>query len=277
MEERVIAFVYSQKEKGLAFATVRQRLAAIRHLYDMNRKTWNWKYIIKSSLGKSEGGKRDRAYRHDELSRMMEVGDLRSTAIVTIASSSGMGEAALAPLNFEHIEEMITPLERVYRFVVYAGTSEEYVTFRTPEAAKALDNYQEYRERYAEAIIPSSPLFRNDFNKRNADSIKNVKRLTDPGIRDIIYNLGLVFGVRHKVKLENGASGSSIRHEIKITRGMKKFASTNMGRAGVNPIYRSYLLSHKKGHKVLGADQLDMVYDKPEDSIVWFGSLKRLG
>lgn len=269
MEDRVMAFIKAQQEKGLAHATIRQRLAALRHFYDMNRITLNWKFIIKKGLGRGTPPKRDRAYKHSEIAALIEGAKFRDAALILVASSTGIREGAIADLNFSHIREITTLYGKAYRFVVYEGTNDEYITFCTPEAAKALDTYREYRQRYEEVISLTSPLFRNDFNKRLLASVQNVKRLTDLGIRDIVYSLAVSAGIRNPVKIGNNKDVEkigSIRHEVKIFHGMKKFATTNMIRAKVESTYREFMLSHIKGRKELKVGELEMIYDRPEDS-----------
>jgi hypothetical protein len=235
----------------------------------MNRVTLNWKFIIKKGLGSGTPQKRDLAYKHSEIAALIEGAKFRDAALYLVASSTGIREGAISSLNFHHIKEITTSCGKIYRFVVYEGSNDEYLTFCTPEAAKAVDTYREYRQRYGEMITPQSPLFRNDFNKRLISSVQNVKRLTDLGIRDIVYSLAVSAGIRNPVKIGNNNDVEkigAIRHEVKIFHGMKKFATTNMIRAKVESTYREFMLSHIKGRKEMKVGELEMIYDRPEDS-----------
>ncbi len=269
MEDRIMAFIKAQQEKGLAHATVRQRLAALRHFYDMNRITLNWKLSIKKGLGRGTPPKRDRAYKHAEIAAMIEGAKFRDTALILTACSTGIREGAISSLNFSHIRELDTTYGKVYRFIVCEHSSEEYITFCTPEATKAIDTYREYRQRYGEKITPESPLFRNDFNKRLIASVTTVKRLTDLGIRDIVYGLAVSAGIRNPIRVSDKRAVEKIgviRHEAKIFHRFKKFATTNMIRGKVESTYREFMLSHIRGRQEMKVGELEMIYDRPEDS-----------
>ena len=57
----------------------------------------------------------------------------------------------------------ITNYENCKRVVCYTDDTEEYVTFMTPEASKAFDDYLEERQQDNEKLTPSSPAFRKDY------------------------------------------------------------------------------------------------------------------
>jgi hypothetical protein len=71
-------------------------------------------------------------------------------------------------------------MQVLYQITVYAGYEEEYICFTTPEAAKAIDEYLAYRERASEALIPNSPLFREQFDVNDLEQIRRkAKRITE--------------------------------------------------------------------------------------------------
>jgi hypothetical protein len=53
----------------------------------------------------------------------------------------------------------------MYQISVYAGTPSQYMTFCTPEYAKAIDDYLDYRTRCGEKLTPESPLIREQFDR----------------------------------------------------------------------------------------------------------------
>jgi hypothetical protein len=58
---------------------------------------------------------------------------------------------------------------------VYAGFPKwEHFTFTTPEAATALQNYFDYRQRYGERLDAESPVIREQFD------IKDIMAATRP-------------------------------------------------------------------------------------------------
>lgn len=116
IEDRIMSFIKDQQSKGIAFATIRQRLSGLRHFYDVNRVVINWKFLIKKGLGPGNTPKRDRAYKHSELAAMTAGAKIRDTAIVLTFASTGIREAAMSPLNFSHITEVMTTFGKIYRF-----------------------------------------------------------------------------------------------------------------------------------------------------------------
>jgi hypothetical protein len=56
------------------------------------------------------------------------------------------------------------PEYNLYKLIIYEGTDDEYFCFTTPEAAAAIDNYLQYRQRHGEKLTPDSYLFREQFN-----------------------------------------------------------------------------------------------------------------
>ena len=75
---------------------------------------------------------------------MLEKADQRGRVTILLMSSAGIRVGALPSLkirNLEKIEEY-----QLYKITVYEGEDEEYITFCTPECAKEIDSYLEYRE-----------------------------------------------------------------------------------------------------------------------------------
>jgi hypothetical protein len=52
----------------------------------------------------------------------------------------------------------------LYKITVYENEDEEYITFCTPECAKVIDSYLEFRQRHGERIKEDSPLIREEFD-----------------------------------------------------------------------------------------------------------------
>jgi len=134
---------------------VKATIYALFHFYAMNRVILNEK-IIKKLLpeGDSRGG--GQAYSDEDVRKIILAVDQtrikrhkrwyvrkpRARAIVHVFASSGMRLAGLVELKLQDIE----PIEDCYKIAVYAGTRDEYTTFITPEARKALDEYLAVRK-----------------------------------------------------------------------------------------------------------------------------------
>jgi site-specific recombinase XerD len=271
LEDQIMDFIADQKEKRLSYATIRQRVAAIKHFYEMNRKPLSWKIITKT-IGKPSS-KKDRGYTHEEIRRMLDVSKLREQAAILLMSSAGLRIGAFHwkdDMGREHylLLKHLIKMEKygLYKIVVYEGSEEEYVTFCTPEAATAIDRYLEFRSILGEKLMSESPLLRIEFDKRDPNQIAHAEPLNAIGLRRALDEVLIASGVKNRIKLGNGDKAGAIRHETKIAHAMKKFAATNMVRAKVEATYREYLLSHKRGRREMKVDQLEMIYDRPEES-----------
>ena len=95
-------------------------------------------------------------------------------------ASSGMRIGALPHLIFGHLERR----GGLYKINVYKGQKGkgQSYTLSTPEAAKAIDTYLQFRERCGEKITPSSPLFRKEFDIDFHESAKKQGRTQRPFI-----------------------------------------------------------------------------------------------
>src|SRR4029079_11263025 len=88
--------------------------------------------------------KKDRAYFHEEISKMLEIADERMRAVILLLASSGIRVGALPLLKLQNLKEN--------RLTVYETFNEEYLTFITPECKKAVDSYLDMRSRYGEEL-----------------------------------------------------------------------------------------------------------------------------
>ena len=99
---------------------------------------------------------------------MLEFCDERVRAIILFLASTGVRIRAIIELKLEDLTSI--PEYDLHQVRVYAAAKERYFTFTTPEASKALDTYLNYRETCGEKLKPTSPLFRDQFNRNDPDS-----------------------------------------------------------------------------------------------------------
>jgi hypothetical protein len=134
--------------------------------------------------------------------------------------------------------------------------------FITPEASKALNTYLGYRERYGETLTPKSPLFRDQFDRNDPDSIHNVKplklRAVERLIARTIEKSGLTT-VERQTELQHNEHGR-IRKEVRLTAGFRKFFDTQLIYANVRPAIKELFMGHSIG--------LDDNYFKPSENDV---------
>ena len=99
--------------------------------------TLNWKKISKV-LSEYKRVANDRPYTREEIKKMLERTDQRDRIIILLMCSLGRRQGAIHSLKLGHLEKM---QQDVYKIVVYKNHSEEYITFCSPECAKAIDDY----------------------------------------------------------------------------------------------------------------------------------------
>jgi integrase len=254
IQHKIIDYVLDLKNKGLSAASIAHYVGAIMHFYAMNDVTLNRKRIgrfIPEHIRKQK----DRAYTTQEISRLLEFCDLRDRSIVLLFASTGMRIGAVPPLKLEHL----TKIQKygLYKFTVYAGYKEEYVTFCTPECAKAIDSYLQYRERCGEILTEKSPLFREQFDITDLEQIrKKAKNITINAIVMSLKKRLHLANITEIEQLKEGEHSSQKRKKIMRTHGFRKFVNTTMVNAEINTTIRRKLI----GHSV----KLDESYYRPQ-------------
>jgi len=83
----------------------------------------------------------------------------RTKALILFLASTGCRVGVIPDLKLKHI----TNLEDCKQVLCYANDKEEYVTFMTPEASKAFDDYLEERQQDQEKLTGESPAFRKSY------------------------------------------------------------------------------------------------------------------
>ena len=125
-------------------------MASLRHLYNMNDVLLNWKKLSKFRFimeePNADSQKKDRAYTHEDIQKMLSVASTKMKAMILLLASSGMRVGAVPPLKCRHLMNVQSSEQmEVKQIRVYEGSKEEYITFCTPEAAKAINDYFQFR------------------------------------------------------------------------------------------------------------------------------------
>jgi integrase len=147
----------------LSFQYKNQILCSIKHACEMNDVLLNWpkikKFNKREKTDNSINGK-DRAYTHEEIQQILEYADERAKCAFTLLASTGCRIGALPSMKIGDLER----IENLYKISVYSGDNEEYFTFCTPECAKQIDSYLQYREKRGETINQNSHLLVRKFS-----------------------------------------------------------------------------------------------------------------
>jgi hypothetical protein len=72
IEDSLMEFIQWQKEGGVGAGLIRVRMAAIKKFYKRNRVSLDWDLILET-IGKPKKLKKDRAYMHEELRKMLAI------------------------------------------------------------------------------------------------------------------------------------------------------------------------------------------------------------
>ena len=154
--------------------------ATLKHACEINDIVLNWKKIkkfINSEKTGNETNGRDRGYEHEEIQRILEFSDQRLKTAFLILSSTGIRIGALRTLRVGDLEK----IDDIYKVRVYSGDKEEYATFCTPECAKEIDTYIDFRKRHGEIITDDSFLFVKKFDVNRG--LTTGKQFSENGIR----------------------------------------------------------------------------------------------
>jgi integrase len=168
---------------SLRYATRSQYLAAIMTFYDLNEVILNKRKIYRY-LGEEEKPIENRGYTTQEIAKMLEFCDERVKALILFLASTGVRIRAIVDLKLEDLTSI--PNHDIYKVKVYSDSKQSYSSFTTPEASKAINTYLNYREIYGEKLTPKSPVFRDQFDRNDPDSIHNFKPLKLRAIERLI-------------------------------------------------------------------------------------------
>lgn len=175
-------------KKIVSANTINLPIAAVKAFLDCNDIELRWSKIkrLKPARVKKTGGE---AWLTDEINKMSSfTSELRTKTLIHFIASSGIRIGALDDLKMKHIAQ----IEDCKSILVYEGTTEEYVTFLTPEASSMFDNYIQKRESDGEKISPESPVFRSTYQLGYA----KVKPSNSNALKEIIRTLILKSGLR---------------------------------------------------------------------------------
>lgn len=235
---------YLKEERGLAAGSRSGATAAIKHFYSMNDIELNW-YQISKFIGKDDTIAQDRPYTHEQIAKVLSVCDLKYRAIVLLMCSSAARVGAIHELQYRDLVKMKG--HNIFKVIVYRATREEYYSFTTPEAYKAVNDYLSFRERSGEIFTDKSPLFRLDFDPLDIEQVKNAKPLSLHSIKSRIRKLLIKANVVTEQKYSEENQIGRRRNDVRMSHGFRKFAATEMGRARINIEIREFLLGHKQG------------------------------
>ena len=157
IEHNIIEFIVDMKAKGKGDSAIHNYTAAVLAFYKINDIVLDVTRINKF-IPAQKKVKKDRAYTHEEISKLLETADERMRVIILLMASSGIRVGALPLLRLRNLDNQNS------KVTVYENDREEYIAFITPECKKAIDSYLDFRSRYGEKVDKSSFLLREQFD-----------------------------------------------------------------------------------------------------------------
>jgi integrase len=252
--------IHLKTDKKTSPSTIMTYSAAIAHFYEMNDVVINWRKL-KKFKGKMRKVVEDVPYTRQQIKSLLDKATLRDRCIILLMASAGLRRGAIPGLRLKDLQKITQYY--LYKIIVYKKDQEQYITYCTPECAKLLDEYLDWRSRLGEILEPDSPLFRKEFDTTLHMQIIRPKRITVMTIDLVISRLLDRTGVRPRTHTIR------IKTNLMQCHGFRKFFDTQCINHNINPLYCEYLMGHKSG--------LIKSYFKPTDSELLEGNDKALG
>jgi len=232
----IIKYLVSQKISSQYKVVI---MATIKHACEMNDVILNWKKLkkfIKSEKTDNEINGKDRGYTHEEIQKILEFSDQRLKTAFLVLASTGIRIGALQSIGIGDLER----IDNLYKITVYRGDREEYFTFTTPECAREIDSYLEFRERRGEKITQDSYLLVKKFGLTTEVKGQPFKgRALWAILEDCISSNSGLREIDHINPFK--------RKQIPIFHGFRKFFTKQLVDSKLNPEIREMLLGHKIG------------------------------
>jgi len=182
---------------------------------------------------------RDRSPTPEELSRILDIADLRQKVIVSMLALGAFREGTLAQLKYHHIqkdlEEGMIPIHVHVEAEITKGKYGDYDTFIGAEAAEYLKIYMELRKRGSpdkrnppETLTGESPLIRDETSH-------TPRSIGSKQVRKIVHQLYVKAGL---LKQPRGRM-----YELRV-HSLRKYFKTQMLALGVQPDYVDYMMGH---------------------------------
>lgn len=240
IEQMIIGYIESLRDKGKARNTIALQVAAILHFFVVMNDVPLNKRKITRFIPPDESTRKDKAYRVEDIGAILESCDERTRVMVLLMASTAMRLGAVPELRVGDLTPV--PEYNLYKIDVYSQSpvSDRYFSYCTPECKVAIDTYLDYRRRLHETITDKSPLIRELFNVRKPYFIEAPRPAT-PRIIHLALEKAL-----HKAGVNQPTMGlvKGKRREIALSHGYRKFAITMMNKAGVKDTHRRYLTGH---------------------------------
>ena len=209
------------------------------HNIDYNNRRLRNKYPKKKKPAGSE------AYSLKQIQKLVEnAGSKRNKSLILSIASSGIREGGISELKLKNIID----IEDCKLLIVYENEEEEYVTFMTPEASRAFEEYLEERSSHGEKLTDESFAFIHEkVAHRNFENYNKYKPINEVLIRQ------LMLPIIKNAKIDRKRVSGTNRHRIAEVHGLRKFFATALNRAKIEMGQMEIpAISHNDVEKILG-------------------------
>ena len=241
-------FQKSRAENGeIAEATLSSFWKPVKLFCDQNDILLNWKKI-RRKIPSGRQYANDRPPTREEILKILEYPDRRTKPFVLVLVSSGIRVGAFEYLRWKDIEPIDNKGEVVAaRLKAYAGENDEYGTFCSGEAYRALKEWMELRAAHGEKISGDSWVARDLWA-----ATSRVKGIASRGLATYPQKLSRI-GVTRLVQraiwsagLRTGLEAGKKRYEFSALHSFRKFAKTAFERH-MKSLSAEMLLGHDIG------------------------------
>jgi hypothetical protein len=264
IENEIISFVIDCKEnKGMRRGAIMNYIKPVISLCKISDNKMVNSTKIRKFMPPNVRVKKTTKYSREDIAKLLEVADERMKVVILICSSAGLRIGAIPLLNWGSLKEV----GEIYQITVYENEPEEYVSFCSSECKKALLTYKRIREMHGEVIIDSSPLIREQWDRRDPFAGANPRRITKQALTVKISELGRLMGLRTKTTMKEGQErmGASYLQNIPNCNGFRRFfSSTLVDIVGIPTEHRWKL----EGHDLKGNDN-SYVHISPDQIIIF--------
>jgi integrase len=242
VEEILIKYIISLRDRQLAYASIKVRLAAITAFLELNDVTVNNKKL-KRFIGEHKKTVKDQAYTHEDLVKMFQHATFRAKLIIAIYSSTGIRKGAIIDLKLKHLQKIASHNLSLYKFTIYENTNDEYVTFCTPECATMIDEYLAQRRAAGEIInSQESYLIRNDFDFIFKTRVKSPRKTSISALNVIMNRILFKTELRQVNYLTENSRYK--RHSKAGFHAFRKYFNTCLASCDVNLSIKECLMGH---------------------------------
>jgi hypothetical protein len=301
IQDRIIEFVIAKKKEGRGANAIDNYINPLWKFYRVHGvKGIDWE-MVRSFKPDYVKKTHDREYHPEEIIKIEDKLDVRGKVVMGLMRGSGVRRGAEPTISIGDLFPSQTKLGKIYKIWVYRGSPEMYPTACTPEIARKIDDYLEYRMRFGEhcKLFGKSDHKHEYYNGYNNDNdgddddscgeevaekwYKADEPHLDPDAPLIREDFDKTdsLAAKHPRRISdkqithiisNAAIAAGVRtvmkgadpskrHRVMITHGNRKFFKKRCRQAKVHPLILERLLGHKSGNPKEGISKLMMTYD----------------